>query len=1207
MKVKKIIFGLIITLLVLIIGIGENIVLATGETTKTLCLSYARYVYDGTDFVKKGAYAVSNGHNIYQIMDTSTNMPLKKIYCLDAPTSYTWNYQIDDTGEIKEESGNINTPATYNRSYNMVKDNDIIKKLAVTNYNKVNNSKYYGQILWLLDNAYVEGTDKNKNEEDIKALLGRVGIKKTKIYNYAKNNIDYMLSKTVYTYTTKEYDDLVNFIEDESNGIKYKEGTEERYKGDKCSELLEEKVDAEKYPKWLRKDKMCGYSKNGKGYYYIDKDGNTVECSLPAELVESVQQAALWYYVNGANYDYYTGKNASDMKLWLNYSIGSNVDNREYNSLASYYYNSTTGKIEYSTTTGVPGAVGQMYQEQACLLYDYLIDSANAANPGDNNAYANESTKVPLSVNASTNMKKVNSKYVVGPIKLEKVGELPYILENNLVVKDQDNNAISGWYLSDENGNARSVTDYSTLVGETTGFYVTVPSTAISGVKISLNGTYQITEKTLWMTDESTTDATAEQLLVEITKKDEPFELNVNAADKKTFDLKLVKYISEINGDATRGRTITKIDSSKLKDGSRTTADYTLSKDPLKVKTGEYVTYTLRVYNEAELDGYAEEITEDIPNGLEYIYDNGITIDATGNIDYSACTKTLTDEDKKAIEFNLSQGWTIKTTNSTTNRIEMVKTDYLSKAKSTSNEIKAFDATNDDGKGSRLSYKEVKIMLKVVATDPTIGIIRNEAAITKDSDDDRDSNPDEWKKYEDDEDYDNVILEEYDIALRKFIAAISSDANIEEGEYVTVDGTTSTAYTRAPSVDTTHLKDKTATTAIYKHPKDSLTVARESYVLYTIRVYNEGDIDAYASKITDHLPTYLDYVECEFNDNYGWTIGADGKTVSTDYLSSELDKKNILKAFDSANDDGKGSALDYKDVQILCKVNKNALPMKNITNIAQITEYQGKDGTVVPKDRDSKPDNLTDDVLDQDDRPNYEGGEDTDKTDGYIPGQEDDDDFERIVVREFDLALLKYVSEVHVIEDGNETVTQTGNTGNNTTDMIPKVEINRKKLDSTIVKFVYIIKITNEGDIPGYATEITDYVPEGLKFYEEDNKEWVDEGNNVISTRALKGTLLNPGESATVEVTFRWINGANNLGVKTNYAEISEDYNEYDVPDRDSTPDNKIIEEDDMDYAPVLLAISTGLKENVMPYVGVGGISLIMLAGGIILIKKFVL
>ena len=706
---------------------------------------------------------------------------------------------------------------------------------------------------------------------------------------------------------------------------------------------------------------------------------------------------------------------------------------------------------------------------------------------------------------------------------------------------------------------------------------------------------------------------------------DDDFE--IIAIKPEQFDLKLVKFISKINEQTAR--TVTSIDSSDLKTntwekktngyGEECSADYTLSKDPLKVKTGDYVTYTLRVYNEGDISGYAEEITENIPTGLEFVYDDKITIGADGKVDYTNCTKTLSDEDKKAIEFNLSQGWSIKTTDSSTGRITETKSDLLSRDKSTSNLIKAFDYAHDDGKGSGLSYKDIQIKLKVIATDPKIGVIRNEAAITDDADEngndiiDRDSEPENWPgkndhtKYQDDEDYDNVILAEFDLALRKFIAAVSKDINIENGEYLTVDGTSKTEYTRAPVVDTSKLKSGEATTAIYKHPKDAVTVAREDYVLYTIRVYNEGDVDGYAAEITDHLPTYLDYVECEFNDKYGWKVASDGKTVSTTCLSSEKSKDNILKAFDSSHDDGKGSGLSYKDVQILCKVNKNAIPMKNITNIAEIDEYQDEDGNEVPSDRDSDSDSLTDEILDQDKRPEYEGGKDTDKNDGYVPGQEDDDDFERIIVREFDLALLKYVSEVHVIENGKETVTQTGNTGNNATDVIPKVEIYRKSLNSTVVKFVYTIKITNEGDIPGYATEITDYVPAGLKFYEEDNSDWVDEGNNVISTRALKGTLLNPGESATVTVTFRWINGGDNLGTKTNYAEISEDYNEYGIQDRDSTPDNKIIEEDDMDYAQVILSISTGLKENITLYVTLSGISLAVLASGIVLIKKFVL
>ena len=164
--------------------------------------------------------------------------------------------------------------------------------------------------------------------------------------------------------------------------------------------------------------------------------------------------------------------------------------------------------------------------------------------------------------------------------------------------------------------------------------------------------------------------------------------------------------------------------------------------------------------------------------------------------------------------------------------------------------------------------------------------------------------------------------------------------------------------------------------------------------------------------------------------------------------------------------------------------------------------------------------------------------------------------------------------------------------------------MHRKKLDEVVVKFGYGIKITNEGDIPGYATEITDYIPEGLKFVAEDNPNWTDEGNNVISTRQLEGTLLQPGESAVVEVILTWINGADNLAEKTNTAEISEDKNEYDVPDRDSTPDNKKPGEDDIDIAKVLLAISTGGPKTYITLT-LGLLTIVLVGVGAI--RKFVL
>ena len=76
------------------------------------------------------------------------------------------------------------------------------------------------------------------------------------------------------------------------------------------------------------------------------------------------------------------------------------------------------------------------------------------------------------------------------------------------------------------------------------------------------------------------------------------------------------------------------------------------------------------------------------------------------------------------------------------------------------------------------------------------------------------------------------------------------------------------------------------------------------------------------------------------------------------------------------------------------------------------------------------------------------------------------------------------------------------------------------------------------------------------------------------------------------------------MGLKINVAEISKDYNEYGSPDIDSTPNNKVPGEDDIDDAPVMLSVTTGEEQSyVILTVAVLGI----LAGGLILVKKFVL
>jgi hypothetical protein len=421
---------------------------------------------------------------------------------------------------------------------------------------------------------------------------------------------------------------------------------------------------------------------------------------------------------------------------------------------------------------------------------------------------------------------------------------------------------------------------------------------------------------------------------------------------------------------------------------------------------------------------------------------------------------------------------------------------------------------------------------------------------------------------EDDDDFEKVYVKTFDLALRKFITAV-------EGKEPTL--------VRDPQVS------YEGGQLIYTHTKDALGVGVGNKVTYTIRVYNEGETNGYAEEIADDIPDYLKFLpEEQTNQDYKWVmLDSEGNVtedsskavrITTDYLSKENEANsgdNLIKAFDPTAELSETNP-DYKDVQVVFEVVDPGEDDYIITNHAQISKDANENGAP---------------------------GNDIDSTPGTWNEGEDDQDIENVKVEYFDLALLKYVSQVIVTENGETTVSETGNTGADT-DIIPKVEINRKRLDTTTVKFVYTIKITNEGNVEGYAKEITDYIPDGLSFVADDNPQWKDAGNGKITTDALANVLLKPGQSADVAVTFTWINNEDNLGLKNNIAEISEDYNEKNIPDRDSTPGNKVDGEDDIDDAQVLLSISTG---TIKTYVLLGGVVLVIVASGVAVIRKYVL
>ena len=489
--------------------------------------------------------------------------------------------------------------------------------------------------------------------------------------------------------------------------------------------------------------------------------------------------------------------------------------------------------------------------------------------------------------------------------------------------------------------------------------------------------------------------------------------------------------------------------------------------------------------------------------------------------------------------------------------------------------------------------------MKVTAANDVTSIIRNEAAITGDTDkdgnpiDDRDSDTEKWIKYEDDEDYDNIILQSFDLTLRKFIIAVGKDTDLKDSDYLK---NSNGSYTRAPIVDTSKLNTidengKLITTAIYNHTKKPVEVAKNDIVVYMLRVYNEGSIDGYASEIKDHLPSYLEFVNGDFNKKYGWKVSEDGRTVTTNYLDNYIINKT------SKDEEGK-IILSYKEVPIMCKVTDKA--EGKITNIADITKYKDENKKDVT-DRDSKEDNV---ILPADkDLPSYKD----DETGDYIPGQEDDDDFEKLVVKKFDLALRKFITNI---------------SDKDVTTRIPQVKYDKENnkityehtkdpLDVVTGDIVtYTIRVFNEGEIDGYASKVSDDIPDGLEYlpdnslnkeyrwvmYDKDGKETTDvkeatklttdylskeqgearmkENSELKENPALLTAFdgskeiseTNP-DYADVKIAFKVTEPNGSSKILVNSAQISDDTDKDGNPvdDIDSTPDKWIDGEDDQD------------------------------------------
>ena len=253
------------------------------------------------------------------------------------------------------------------------------------------------------------------------------------------------------------------------------------------------------------------------------------------------------------------------------------------------------------------------------------------------------------------------------------------------------------------------------------------------------------------------------------------------------------------------------------------------------------------------------------------------------------------------------------------------------------------------------------------------------------------------------------------------------------------------------------------------------------------------------------------------------------KKIVTNYLSHEANgEKYKIKSFNEQDFlNGLINEPDYAEIEVAFKIEEPKTEDRSIINKGTVLDIEDRDGE----------DTIEIDAI---------------RTDTHEPDFEDNTDSEKVIVKKFDLSLYKWTKVVTITTNGNTKTVETGHTAEQDPEPTTKVQLPKDDLNTSIVKFKYGIKIKNVGEIPGVATKITDYIPQGLAFNEIDNPDWYLE-NNYAVTNKLMTQLLNPGESAEIEIVLTWKNANNNLGKKLNIATINGIGNSSGSPDNDST------------------------------------------------------
>lgn len=659
---------------------------------------------------------------------------------------------------------------------------------------------------------------------------------------------------------------------------------------------------------------------------------------------------------------------------------------------------------------------------------------------------------------------------------------------------------------------------------------------------------------------------------------------------KDSLDLSLKMYIDKINGEKIEGSEPLV----NIKDVINGRSDaYKISKNPKYVKKGDELDFNIRVYNEGEKEAVASEIKIYVPENMAYIMEDKTNIENLWKIENAKDPEKLskylkiegedklilkgpivlkrneiksigekpynmipaiTDKDIFFIDYKIKM---ISLAEDEENAVKNIKfnSSLISENSEEENlkenkKIKEQKEENKDHKENKeKKYKEMVVFAEISEIFEPNGLL------------DIDSIPnnfrlDTFSYYTKEDDTDFVVLSskkvKMDLSLKMGVSKIlGEETNRSE------------TYSRIEELS----KDKTNLIL----DKKAVKISPKDKVELKIRVYNEGDISAFAKKIAIYLPENLvlekeDKINIEgkyktLNKDRVYTNDEnETRILETNVLSYE-NLKSIGKAIPIYPLDKKTGEISFHEIKLVLKVKEGIKneSFKLYAKIEEATDIYGNyvndtDSSFKPldifKENNSEEISLIEDSLD------YEIFE-TIYFDLILKN-----DLESIGILKRTNNGLKYIKKDINKKDKEKLKEEQNKTKKkkekqNKKQKIININLLKKDIKKAVnLEFLYSINVENIGKVEGYASEIEVKLPEGFNISPKNRANWRNKNKDEIISNDLSNNIIMPGDKKTINLLLEVDPAFLSYGNVKLESNISKVHNDLALPNLEKNQEN---------------------------------------------------